>query len=188
MMQCHYHIGQPFRFVVEFHSRISTNNVFSLNFRTFMLQSKLFFENIFRKFLPLIGMCQSCRVVPVNLHSLIGGLSLKPQYDWLRTRIGVCVYWFVCNCGRLKSKLLWSQVDVICNSIMETARSTLRFEETAGKITCLVTQPDDNCIYLQLRDDAKGQDLLDTVRLWISTFFSKVQSPISSFFCLFSRK
>eukprot|EP00794_Sanderia_malayensis_P019184 gene19184-21106_t len=43
------------------------------------------------------------------------------------------------------------------------ARSTLKYEDTVGKIWCIVTQPDDSCLSLKLREDAKGQDLLDAV-------------------------
>lgn len=46
---------------------------------------------------------------------------------------------------------------------IEMASAAMKFEFTAGKIWCLVTQPDACCFSFRLREDAKGQDLLDAV-------------------------
>lgn len=55
--------------------------------------------------------------------------------------------------------------------------STLRFEYTAGKVWCIVTQPDSLCISIKLREDAKGQDLLDAVRKIFQHLYNGGQSP-----------
>ena len=67
------------------------------------------------------------------------------------------------------------------------ARSTLRFEDTAGKLWCIVTQADSSCISLRPRDDAKGQDLLDAVSSKFQHVFAKGQSPVVKMSSIFAQ-
>ena len=50
----------------------------------------------------------------------------------------------------------------------------MKFEYAVGKLWCLVTQPDACCFSLKLREDAKGQCLLDEVS-GICTLLCKVK-------------
>ena len=62
---------------------------------------------------------------------------------------------------------------------MDKPGNAMKPEYTAGKIWCIVTQPDAICVSLKLREDAKGQDLLDEVMKNLVFFFYQGQSPIT---------
>lgn len=58
------------------------------------------------------------------------------------------------------------------------ASAAMKFEFIPGKILCLVTQPDACCFSFRLREDAKGQGLLDAVSLVEFLHFSSRSKSI----------